>query len=147
MPLLLLSSLGQTGTSTAIVTVTDNALVIHQKSDFVYLFTVLNGVVPANIIGASFSGMFRWHFTDMSPVFDLGTEISIVTAASGLVKITIGNAATSAVVVPTTGIQSVMGGGLIDGGYTLYYDINMSLGGVVSRVLRGRATFYRSALQ
>lgn len=144
MSLLLLVSTGGSAVSiaTAMDTVTDNALAIHQNSDFLYRFTVLSDDVAADITGATFSGMFRWQFADALPVFSLTTEISIVNATSGIAQIEIPYTDTAAVVVPTTGIQSLVGGG-----YDLYYDINMLLDGLQYRVLRGVAKFYQSALQ
>lgn len=144
MPLLLLVSTGASEVSSVTVfdTVTDNALAIHQNSDFTYQFTVLSDSVAADITGAAFTGMFRWQFSDASPVFSLTTEISVVDATGGIALIDIPYAETADVVVPTTGIQNIIGGG-----YDLYYDINMLLEGRQHRVLRGVAKFYQSALQ
>lgn len=144
MPLLLLVSTGASEVSAVTVfdTVTDNALAIHQNSDFTYQFTVLSDAVAADITGAAFTGMFRWQFSDASPVFSLTTEISVVDATGGIALIQIPYTDTTAVVVPTTGIQNIIGGG-----YDLYYDINMLLEGRQHRVLRGVAKFYQSALQ
>lgn len=144
MPLLLLVSTGASEVSAVTVfdTVTDNSLAIHQNSDFTYQFTVLSDAVAADITGATFSGMFRWQFADASPVFSLTTEISIVDALTGIVQIAISDTDTDAAVVPTTGIQNIIGGG-----YDLYYDVNMLLSGLQYRVLRGVAKFYQSALQ
>lgn len=123
--------------------VTDNSLAIYQGADFVYPFTVLAAGVATNITGATFTAMFRWDYADASPVFDLSSsDIPIVVAADGTAKITIADTVTAAVTVPTGGIQNVIGGG-----FDLYYDVNMSLGGLQHRVLRGVAKFYQSALQ
>lgn len=144
MSLLLLVPTGGSvvSTETSFDTVTDNALIIYQNADFLYQFTVLSDAVAADITGATFSGMFRWQFADASPVFSLTTEISIVDALTGIVQIAISDTDTDAAVVPTTGIQNIIGGG-----YDLYYDVNMLLSGLQYRVLRGVAKFYQSALQ
>jgi hypothetical protein len=124
-------------------TVTDNSLAIYQGADFVYPFTVRADGVAEDITGATFTAMFRWNYADASPVFDLdSSDITIVVAASGTAKIAITDTATAAVVVPTSGIQNIIGGG-----FDLYYDVNMLLGGLEYRVLRGVAKFYQSALQ
>lgn len=123
--------------------VTDNSLAIYQGADFIYPFVVLNAGVAVDITGATFTGMFRFDYADASPVFDLSSsDITITTAADGEAQIAITDTATAAVTVPTSGIQSIIGGG-----FDLYYDVNMLLGGLEYRVLRGVAKFYQSALQ
>jgi len=125
------------------VTVTDNALAIFKAADFSYQFRVMTVAgVGVDITSATFSGMFRWQYADVAPVFDLSASgISIVVAAGGTAKIVITSAATSAAVVPTNVVQDVFSGSI-----PIYYDINMTLSGVKYRVLRGVAKYYRSAL-
>lgn len=123
-------------------TVVDNTLKIYQGADLAFPFTVLSGGVAANITGATFAAMFRFDYDDESPVLDLDSEITIVTAGSGTAKISVDDAVTAAI-EPPAGNASFQPLGAIP----IYYDVNMVIGSSTYRVLRGVGTFYRSALQ
>ena len=123
--------------------VTDNSVIVAENGDCVHGFTVKSAGVAVNITGATFEGAFRWDYDDANAAIELAAgDFDIITAADGTVEFTILAADTTGLTLPTTGLEVISGGG-----YPIYFDINMTLGGVTSRVLRGVAMFYRSALQ